>query len=77
MRRTPTTARELRDRITGWPDDVVRRAVADALGFDAALASLVARWLTDRGTPKEMWNDPPPLLAAHVAAIWRELHRRP
>ncbi len=74
--RTPTSARQLRDRVTGWPDDVVRRAVADALGFDATLASLVAAWLIDRDIPKTMWNDPPPLMPVHVAAIWRELNRR-
>ncbi len=74
--REPTSARELRDLVTGWPEGVLGPAVEAALGFDPALAAMIAAWLIDCDVPEARWNDPPPLRPVHVAAICRELNRR-
>lgn len=75
MNRTPRTAVELRERLAGWPREVVRAGVLEALsglGSDDALAPVLAHWLTDTVPGGEV----PPMSEALCAGVWEALSLR-
>lgn len=65
--RLPRTASELRALCAGWPQAVVRHAVAAVV--DEPDAALIAAWLMDPDAPPEE----PPLPPKAVSAIAGEL----
>jgi hypothetical protein len=69
------TAEELRDRVSGWPREVVRAAVLEAFsstGGDEILAPVVAHWLTDSAPGGEE----PPLSAMLCHRVWQSINWR-
>jgi hypothetical protein len=65
----PRTVHELRSACVGWPQSVVRRAVATVVPEPDA--ALVAAWLVDP-VPSV---DAPPVSQERLAKIWQHLKR--
>jgi hypothetical protein len=67
--RVPRTVHELRSACVGWPQSVVRRAVATVVPEPDA--ALVGAWLVD----PEPSSDAPPVSREMLAEIWDHLKR--
>jgi hypothetical protein len=65
----PRTVSELRSACVGWPQAVVRRAVATVMPEPDA--AMVAAWLVDP-VPS---SDAPPVARERLAEIWEHLKR--
>jgi hypothetical protein len=66
----PQTADDLRRACVGWPQSVVRQAVATVVPEPDA--ALVAAWLVD-AVPS---SDAPPMSTEIIVAIWAQLNRQ-
>lgn len=68
---TPDACRGLRLAFVGWPPEVVRIVVTEAMG-QSELHDLVAHWLTS----DEATGDPPPLDASTVLRLAQAAAKR-